>query len=212
MYAGLLPPEAELVESLQTTRNVLRGALQWLVEEGVVRRVRGSGTYAVAHRRHVALDELRSYRENRPERTSYRVLEAGFDLASAPVALALDIEPGERVVLLERLVLLDGEPVALLTHWLPASLAAGLLDLDLSDGYYRLLEDGLGLRMERAQATIDAVRADAGTARLLGVATGAPLLFMHTVTRLDDGRPIDFVCSRTRPDRMVLRSTKRRTR
>jgi GntR family transcriptional regulator len=199
-----------LLDALGTTRSILRGALQQLVEEGVVKRVRGSGTYAIAYRRQADLEQLRSYRERPPagtQRSSYCVLEAGLDRASEPVALALAIEAGDPVVVLERLVLLDDEPVALLSHWLPAAVAGHLLDLDLSGPYYAMLEDGLGLMIGRAHAVVDAVRADAGTARLLGLRTGAPLLFMQTVTLLDDGRPIDLSCSRTRPDRMVFTST-----
>jgi GntR family transcriptional regulator len=201
----------ELVETLRTTRSILRSALQRLVDEGVVRRIRGSGTYAVAYGGPSDIGRMRSLQESHgAQRSSYRVLEAGLEAASDPVARALEIESGDPVVLLERLAVLDGEPVALFTHWLPATVAGHVLDLDLSGAYYPLLERGLGLLLGQADAAVEAVQADAGTARLLGVRTGAPLLYMQSVTRLDDGRPIDFVCSRTRPDRVVHTSTMRR--
>jgi GntR family transcriptional regulator len=212
LYAGALPLEFELVKSLNTSRNALRAALQHLVTEGVVSRTRGAGTHVTAHRRASDTDGLRSYAESQPGSTStFRVLEAREVAASPPVAAALELDPGTAVVLLERLALLDGESVAVMTAWLTASLVEGLLDLDLQGDYYELLEGDLGLRLGEAQITLDAVRADAGTAALLHTDEGAPLLYGESITTLADGHPLALVCSRSRPDRMMVTSTRWRS-
>jgi GntR family transcriptional regulator len=98
-----------------------------------------------------------------------------------------------------------------ITSWLNAALAEGFLDLDLGRGFYELLERDLGLELGEAHVTLDAVRADAGTAALLETDEGVPLLYRETTTLLADGRPLAFMCSRTRPDRMVVTSTRWRS-
>jgi GntR family transcriptional regulator len=211
LYRGALPLEFELVKSLGTSRNALRAALQHLVTEGIVSRVRGTGTHVVAHRSSSDARRLRSYRESQPDgvnRSAYRVLEARSILASPPIAAALELDVGAPVVLVERVALLDDEPVAVITSWLASDLVPGLLDVDLGRDLYGLLEEVLGLELAEAVVMIDAVRADAGTSALLDTECGAPLLYSEAVATLADGRPVALLCSRSRPDRMTMTATR----
>jgi GntR family transcriptional regulator len=211
LYRGALPLEFELVKSLGTSRNALRAALQHLVTEGVVSRVRGSGTHVVAHRSSSDARRLRSYRESQPDgahRSTYRVLEARGIVASPPIAAALELEVGAPVILVERVALLDDAPVAVITSWLTADLVPGLLAADLQRDLYGLLEQELGLELAEAVVMIDAVRADVGTAVLLDTDCGAPLLYSEAVATLTTGQPVALLCSRSRPDRMAMTTTR----
>ena len=87
---------------------------------------------------------------------------------------------GEPVVALERLRLLDGEPLSLDASYLPADIGTPLLDLDLTrNDVFVLIERELGLPLGSAAVSIEAVTADVAVAGLLRVRQGSPLLFLE---------------------------------
>ena len=61
-----------------------------------------------------------------------------------------------------------------------------------------------------ADLVVEAVTADAHSAAVLDVPRHAALLMVERLTRLEDGRPVDFEFIRFRGDRLTLRGTTRR--
>ena len=70
-----------------------------------------------------------------------------------------------------------------------------------------MIERELGVRLGWAEVTVESVAADANTAELLQIRTGAPLLLLHRLTFLEDGTPFDFEAVRYRGDRCSLVTT-----
>ncbi len=203
-----LPPERELATTLGVSRNVVRDALDLLRNEGLIERIPGAGTFVVAAKQAQGLDRLRGLAETFPGAGDWvvnEVLAAEITGAPAFVAARLDLAPGDPVVFIERLRRLRGQPLSLDASYVDASVAGGLLDLDLvAHDKFRLLEEELGLTLEAATLSIEAVAADAPTAALLGVVPGAPLLLLERLAFLDCGRPVDFEFVRYRGDRLSL--------
>lgn len=46
-YGTTIPSERDLVQTLQVNRNVIRNAIDLLIEEGLLKRVQGKGTYVI---------------------------------------------------------------------------------------------------------------------------------------------------------------------
>lgn len=204
-----LPPEDQLAREYQVSRNAMRAALASLRDDGLVARVQGAGTFGAAEGVVHACDRLGGFEdslESGPARVTYDVL-AACELAP-PTLLAhlLALEPGEPAVLLERLSRVDGAPACLRCHWLPGRLA-GILRLDLTQPFYTLVEDGLGVEVGEATLMIDAVAADSGTAGLLDAAVGAPLLYVENHTATTAGSPLQVSYARARGDRAALITT-----
>ncbi len=203
-----LPAEAQLAADFCVSRNVVRDALSLLRDEGMIDRVPGAGTFVVAQKAVQDLDRLRGLAESfetGSSRIVNRVLLAELMPATPIVAERLELSPGTPVVALERVRLLDGEPLSLDASYLTADIGAPLLNMDLAGrDVFGLVEAELGLQLGSAAVAIEAVAADPTVAGLLSIRPGAPLLLLERLTYTDSGRPVDLEYLRFRGDRFSL--------
>jgi GntR family transcriptional regulator len=215
--AAPLPSETELAAEFGASRNVVRDVLTLLRAEGLVDRIPGAGTFVVSAKAVHGLDRLRGLAETFDTETGTgrvvnQVLLAETVPATPVVAERLELEPGAMVVALERVRLLDGEPLSLDASYLPADVGEPLLAMDLERcDVFGLLERELRLPLGSARLTIEAVAADRTVAGLLQAPEGSPLLLLERLTFSDTGRPIDLEFLRFRGDRISLSGWLHRT-
>ena len=173
---------------------------------GLVTRRKGKGTFVAQPKvsEFVAqtLTSLHEDLSGRCERLETKVLRLEVEPVSPHVAAMLELPESEQIVLLERLRFLRGEPLAVTTAYMPYSICARILDLDMSDGsLFETYEQQLGLKLHRGTRAIEARAATGQIAQHLGVPEGAPILAFTGVTYLDDGRPIEYFVALHRGDR-----------
>ena len=200
-----LPSERELCERYNISRMTCRQALSDLVNEGLLYRMQGRGTFVASPKVTQGLLGLTGFTEDMLSRgliPETRVLSVEVVPASNKVAAFLELAIGERVVRLVRLRLASGQPMCLEQCHLPENLAPGLEKRrDLSGSLYKILSAHYGLHMVKAHETLEAVAAREREAEALEVATGSPLLLLERVTRGADGRAMEYVRSFYRGDR-----------
>ena len=192
-----LPPEPELAAELGVSRATLREALRSLEDEGLVRRTRGAGTF-VADRPRVANNLDANFGVTDAIRSSG--MEPGtlhgsvrLEAASADEAERLDLDPGEDVVVVDRVRTADGRPVVLSRDILAAALTGedpALLDRMERTSVYEVLERDLGIAIHHGLATFRPTRADGHLASRLDVPRGTLLLYIRQVDFDVQGRPI----------------------
>ncbi len=131
-----------------------------------------------------------------------QVLKKGIVPAPGWLAEVLETKPGASLIHIQRLRMVNDEPILLVDTYIPRDLAPTLLEQDLENqSLYALLENRFGLRLARGRRYIEAVAATAKAAQLLKVRRGAPLLFLRSVTYLRDGRPLEYFEAKHRGDR-----------
>ncbi|MEV0276548.1 GntR family transcriptional regulator [Streptomyces sp. NPDC050610] len=190
---SLLGNEIELAGRLGLSRPTVRQAIQSLVDKGLLVRRRGVGTQVLHSqvKRPLELSSLYDDLEAAGQRPATRVLRHSAESATAEVAAALGVPEGADVVLVERLRLAHGEPMAHLRNHLPA----GLLDLDGAaleeTGLYRLMR-AAGITLHSARQSVGARAATAEEGERLSEPVGAPLLTMERTTFDDTGRAVEF--------------------
>jgi GntR family transcriptional regulator len=202
----LVPGDLVLCDQFGVSRTTVRQALTDLAHEGWVVRERGRGTFVAPPKlTERAFERLSGFFEDMValgHPPVSQVLRQEVCPADEQIAARLNVKPGTRIVEIERLRFVDDEPVLLTTTYLPHALVSGLETADLTRrSLYEYLETKCGLSLASGRRTIEAVAADARQARLLRVRKGAPLVFMQSVSYLEDGRPIEYYLAHHRGDR-----------
>jgi GntR family transcriptional regulator len=191
-FGDLLPSERDLIARYGCTRNVLREALQLLREEGLIRRVQGTGSFAIVSREVYELDALSSFAEQLGrDRIKVDIVEARAMAAPAVIADLLSIDVGSDVLLFERRIRLDGMPIVLATSYF-TDVALGMLDEDLTEDFYDLLEGRIGLRLGKAEISVAAMPADRSVTALLSCPPTVSVLHLTRRLRTEDGVPLEF--------------------
>jgi GntR family transcriptional regulator len=201
-----LPGEHALCEDFGLSRSVVRQALGMLEKGGLIVRRRGKGAFVAEPRISESLaQKLTGFHQDMREqgrRIFSRVLSQTIIPAPVGIARLLELEAGSPVVHLERLRFVDGEPIVLVSSYLPASLCPGLEDVDFSEqSLYARLSGDYDLHIARGRRTIAAVAADERTSHLLEVALGAPLILLESVSYEECGRPLETYRALDRGDR-----------
>jgi GntR family transcriptional regulator len=201
-----IPSERQLAEQFGVNRLTVSKALNELAQEGLVYSQIGKGTYVSPAKIDQTLQSLTSFTEDMSSRgkaASSRVLCARVEPANEEVAKALSILRGAEVVVLHRVRLADGLPVALERSHIIYALCPGILDgHDFSrESLYRVLHDEYDLRLTHAHQTIEAVSAGDDERDALQTDADTPILSITRVTFDDSEQPIEYVRSSYRGDR-----------
>lgn len=211
---GSLPGEQSLTVTYGATRNAVRDALRLLVAEGLLARRPGLGTRVAARKFAHSLDRLPGLAETLVHRGTIanEVRVARWEQARPPTARRLGLDDGADVLYLERLRLLDGQPLSLDSSYITPELGARLLEEDLrSRDVFALIEEIAGAPLGTAEVKVQAINADPEIAQALGVHAHDALFVIDRLTRLADGRPVDLETIYLRGDRISFTSVLHRS-
>jgi GntR family transcriptional regulator len=192
----VIPSETELAARYGVSQGTVRKAIDALAAENLLVRRQGRGTFVASHQEARAQFRFLRLRpdEGEPRQPSSRFLECRRLRAPVEIARALDVRPGETVVMIRRLLEFDGAPTVLDEIWLPGAPFRGLTAERLnaySGPLYGLLETEFGTRMIRASERLKSVPAAAAEAAVLRVEPGEPLLLVERVSKTYGDRPVE---------------------
>jgi GntR family transcriptional regulator len=191
-----LPSESQLCEEFGVSRMTARAAVQRLVQDGLVYRVPGRGTFVAASRANRTAGHILSFSDEMRRQgrvPSSRVIERRRRRATEDEKSRLGVH---EVVVLRRVRLADGKPLALERAVFPADRVSTALDADLErESLFESLA-AAGLVPTSGSAALAAEAATPEDARLLRVRRGAPLLVERRLIHDQHGRPLEWTESR----------------
>jgi GntR family transcriptional regulator len=202
---ALIPSERELSDIYGVNRLTVRQAITELVNEGLLDRRRGIGTFVANHKIAHPMPDLAGFSE-RMLRTGHKpggkVLSLTTQHPARSVAQALKIPLDGYVVSVVRLRLVDDEPIMLETCALPADLVPGLRAEDLDDqSLYRVLATRYGIQMVEAEEVLEPVSLTSYEAQILDTETGRPALLVEGIVFTNERKPVEFTKSLVRGDK-----------
>ena len=186
-----LPPERDLAEMLKVSRITVRKAIDELVEDGLLIRKQGSGTF-VSNRVEKNFAKLTSFSEDmrargRQPRSVW--LNRAQGTVTPEESLTLRSSPGTPVFRFHRIRYADDAPMAI-EHATVIASCLGSLD-DVENSLYEALER-TGNRPVRALQRLRAVLLTAEQAKLLKAQEGEAGLLVARVGYLKDGRAVEY--------------------
>lgn len=204
MPGDKIASERELCERFQVSRMTVRQAIDGLVNDGVLVRQQGRGTFVAQQKMDLQL-RITSFGQEMRMRgmvPSTRLLDCAEVVATPAVASALALEDGQRVYSLRRLRYANGIPMCIQHSWLPVLLLPGFIYPAPPDSIYAQLQ-ARGLGPTWGEDNIESVNLEGADAELLEVANGAAGLVVTRRTFADEV-PVDLTISTYRGDRYKL--------
>jgi len=206
----LIPSEPQLARALEVSQGTVKKAIDNLVNERLLFRHQGKGTYVSRINFNNSLFRFFSYGGHDGsgvrihKETTVRKIKRG----PAEVCRRLELPTGSDLIYIERLGYIDQDPVLIEKCWLDAGLLGGLENeaLHIPDLMYAVIVEKFGVPVVRAEETLTAEAADKRTARLLQVETKDPLVVLIRLTYTLQERPIEYRVTRGRADRFSYKT------
>lgn len=203
-----LPSEDAIASRCGISKITVRQALLDLEHAGLIKRYQGRGTFVAGQRVQQGPRKLSSFTGEMRLRglaSSSQVLEQRVVTSDASLAEKLEVRKGEDLFLLRRLRLAAGEAMGIQTAYLPLALVPGIPAIDFTNAsLYEVLQRKYKLKPASARETHFAVALKRAEAKLLALKSGTPALAAERVTRLRDGRLLEYVESVMAADRYQI--------
>ena len=191
-----IPPERILVDEFGVSRITLRRAVDALVDEHLLVRRSGAGTFVASVTSQLPLVGLHSTRDIARAhglRLEVRILGYQIRRASRLEGSKLELRAGKPVVSFVRQDWVGEEPICVAQCVLPARLAGPLSEPALvAYSTYELIERDLNIRIVKARQRVYADAAPTELAPLLGIEAGAPLMRIDRVTLDAHDIPVEW--------------------
>ena len=194
---GTLLSETVLAQRLGVSIGTVRRAVDDLVADHIVVRRQGRGTFVATHTSDRFLFQFFHVERSDGLREAPDVELVDFARARLDddAAQALGLKAGDPAFRIENRLRLQGRPVVHDLLLIPTALFKGLTEKrwrERPSTIYHLYQTGFGITVVRAQERLRAAAADNATARVLGIAPGAPVLQVRRTALALGSKPVEY--------------------
>ncbi len=202
----IIPPERELCKKYGISRMTARRAVMALVNEGVLFREQGKGTFVSKPKKKHNIFQLKGFTEQMEEKglkTSTKELLFEIKKATKKIKNALELtDDDDKVIEIKRLRILENEPFLIETVYIPLNLCPDLtLDMLANKSLYQLFKDKYNFVLDYAKQAIEPIKVNEYESELLNLDNEAIELLFTGITYLDSGKPIEYVKAIYRSDK-----------
>ncbi|MGN8845322.1 GntR family transcriptional regulator [Niallia sp. HCP3S3_B10] len=201
----VLPVESKLEKIYHVSRITIRKAIDELASEGIVEKVQGKGTFVRSRKIIQEASSITSWTEEmkqkgkKTETTQLNIFEV---FPSKKLAKKLQLTSGEKIIGIERLRVVDGEPIAIMYNYLREKFIPGFLENGLTkESLYEELEENYNILLEEANEQIRARIAVDAEASKLQIPPDSAVLHITRTSFLPDGTPFEMVELVSRSDK-----------
>lgn len=181
----VIPAESALAHNYGVALGTIRQALSLLVEDGVLQRRHGKGTFVtkgVDGASMMRFFRFRGVNDGQSETPESRILSSRLRNATAQEALVFGSAKGAQVLQLERLRSVGNEPCLLETIVLPLPLFGKLVDSNTDtwdDLLYPMLQQRCGVVIQKTQDSLSFSQLNATQAKRLKLGPAHPCVLVE---------------------------------
>lgn len=191
-----IPSENELSKIYGISRMTVRSVVNRLVDEGLLYRVQGKGTF-VAEPKIISGPlvryGLREQLEQMGYETETKIISLEKNAASSKVAKALNMEKGGEVFVVKRIRYVKSEPLSFHISYVPSQYFPNLENHDLEHNQMcNVIEKDYNYPIQRRIETLEATTAGSEEAWLLSVKPSSPLLLLENFVYTDRELPLEY--------------------
>jgi len=195
-----IPPENDLAKQFNVNRITIRQAISSLVDEGLLIRVRGKGTFVTQDEALIQKMSLKNIGLTSelllPLKHSKTLSVVIEDVEPSPVVRdKLELDKNEKYVtkIVRDRIVREGFR-AFTINYLPRELGSKLEIKELQKRpLLMILEEDFNIEFSAAFQTIEASFADAETAEHLGIPSGSQTLLTERIVYAENGKPVEMV-------------------
>ena len=208
---SILPPELEICRAYGVGRQTVRMAIAGLVDENLVERFAGRGTFVKSQSERMKFYLDRSFTQQMIElgyEPRSRLLHVSTGTVDRSCPEPLHEHLGSPCLKLVRLRFGNHEPISIQSATILTELCPGLFRHDFNSGsLYEILSKEYKLVISEIRHVVKAVAAGDDQADLLQMPVGAPLLFVSTTAFMENKQIIECTDSYYRGDRYEYSTT-----
>lgn len=199
-----IPSERILSEMYNVSRMTLRQAIQILVEEGILNKIPGSGTYVANQKIQEKMSGVTGFTDimiaegkiPSSKTMLFKEVNATFNEAEE-----LKIDSNKKVLRMERIRYGDQIPICYEITTIRLDVLQGISQDEISRSLYQALNEKKGLKPKNAKQYISAILATKQISEYLDIKINEPVLKLRQTSYLDDGTPFEYVQSQYAAER-----------
>lgn len=205
-----IPTERELMREANVSRSTVRHAINQLVQQDLLERVQGKGTFVKQFKVETSLQVVYSFAAQfaiQGLRLKDKVLECEVTAASPLIAHKLNMQPGEDLISLQRLRFVEKKPIMVNISFIPKVLCPGLvLETFAESSLYQLFTNKYDIPVVSATDTLEAIPADETIAHHLQVPLNTSLMYVKRMAFTRNHVPVHMGLNYIRGDMCRFRS------
>lgn len=197
-----IPSERELCEMYKLSRTTVRQAIGDAVNEGLLYRIQGKGTFVAKPKIDQELIRFTSFADTMRARglsPAMTILSVITEPADVSIASLLNLGRHEDVVIIGLLGMGSGDPMVYYQSYLPQRLglqvaeeASRRADAGSCFAPHEIVAEMRGIKKITAEQTFEAAQAQEEVARRLGIRKGAPVFITTSIFSGEDDRPFEY--------------------
>jgi GntR family transcriptional regulator len=206
-----MPPELELCQAYGVGRQTVRQAIARLVDENLVERFAGRGTFILPRNNPTKFYLDRSFTKQMAEMNMHahsKVLRQSLGVIDETAPGVFRKSLGSQYLWVMRLRFGDNQPIGVQTTIILLNHCPGIEKFDFNQAsLYQILSTEYHLEIVEISHIVSAIAASNIYADLLQTAPGEPLLLVRSVAYLSNGEPVEATTSHYRADRYEFSTT-----
>ena len=201
----MLPPENELAQAYQVSRQTIRQAIGLLVTQNLMERTPGRGTTVIIGKEHRTFYLDQSFAQQLIQmglKPQSEVLRKKITMIDGSSPSTLQVKKGSQALDLIRLRFGDMDPFGVQYTTVITDLCPDLYSCDFEhESLYDFLINHYKLPISRIDHSVSAIIPDEWHKNLLKIGDNAPLLLVNTTAFLENNEPIEASTSYYRADK-----------